>query len=295
MHIAIANVLSAEETKHRARHARAHTLHRGAGNRGLCGAHGEEQPAGPGSDRSLETVRKLVAERILGNELFFLAARPKALSPLLFSRYEPGMQYGSHVDDALMGGMRTDCRSRCSCPTRRATTAASSSSTARPARRRSSSRPAASSPIPRPRSIAWRRDARHQARRGRLGAQLRPRSGAARAAVRSRHRATAAVRARGQIGRIRPHLQVVRQSAADVGRGLKEQMAEAGDESRGQADGGTDAHHSERGGSGTTRGAAPGSVGLIDKVRSAHLPHPRRAGRVTRSRSSARAPAAAPP
>jgi hypothetical protein len=34
--------------------------------------------------------------------------RPKALSPLLFSRYEKGMHYGSHVDDALMDGMRTD-------------------------------------------------------------------------------------------------------------------------------------------------------------------------------------------
>ena len=61
-----------------------------------------------GDDRSLETIRKLVAERILGNELFCLAARPKALSPLLLSRYEPGMAYGSHVDDALMGGMRSD-------------------------------------------------------------------------------------------------------------------------------------------------------------------------------------------
>jgi PKHD-type hydroxylase len=36
------------------------------------------------------------------------AVRPKALSPLLFSRYEKGMRYGSHVDDALMDGMRTD-------------------------------------------------------------------------------------------------------------------------------------------------------------------------------------------
>lgn len=61
-----------------------------------------------GSDRALETLRKLVAERILANEVFRLAVRPKALTPLLFSRYEPGMQYGSHVDDALMGGMRTD-------------------------------------------------------------------------------------------------------------------------------------------------------------------------------------------
>jgi PKHD-type hydroxylase len=61
-----------------------------------------------GSDRALETVRKLVASRILGNELFRLAVRPKALSPLLFSRYDKAMHYGSHVDDAIMDGLRTD-------------------------------------------------------------------------------------------------------------------------------------------------------------------------------------------
>ena len=60
------------------------------------------------NDRKLETVRKLVAERMMGNEVFRLAVRPKALTPLLFSRYEPGMNYGSHVDDALMDGMRSD-------------------------------------------------------------------------------------------------------------------------------------------------------------------------------------------
>src|SRR5262249_47480867 len=48
------------------------------------------------------------AERILAHDVFRMAVRPKALSPLLFSRYEPGMHYGSHVDDALMDGMRTD-------------------------------------------------------------------------------------------------------------------------------------------------------------------------------------------
>lgn len=59
-------------------------------------------------DHSLDAVRKLVTQRIMNNELFQLAARPKALTPLLFSRYEPGMRYGSHVDDAMMRGMRTD-------------------------------------------------------------------------------------------------------------------------------------------------------------------------------------------
>jgi PKHD-type hydroxylase len=53
-------------------------------------------------------IRKLIAERILGNEVFQLAVRPRELSPLLLSRYEPGMHYGSHVDDALMDGIRTD-------------------------------------------------------------------------------------------------------------------------------------------------------------------------------------------
>ncbi len=59
-------------------------------------------------DHGLDPVRELVARRILENELFRIAVRPKQLSRLLFSRYEPGMEYGSHVDDALMAGMRTD-------------------------------------------------------------------------------------------------------------------------------------------------------------------------------------------
>jgi PKHD-type hydroxylase len=59
-------------------------------------------------DRKVATVRKLVESRILGHEVFALAVRPKALTSVMFSRYAPGMQYGSHVDDALMQGMRTD-------------------------------------------------------------------------------------------------------------------------------------------------------------------------------------------
>lgn len=60
------------------------------------------------SDRKVETVRKLVEERILGHDVFAMAVRPKALTSVMFSAYEPGMRYGSHVDDALMGNMRTD-------------------------------------------------------------------------------------------------------------------------------------------------------------------------------------------
>ena len=59
-------------------------------------------------DNQLEALRSRIAERILQNEIFQLAVRPKALTPLLISRYKPGKQYGTHVDDALMRGMRTD-------------------------------------------------------------------------------------------------------------------------------------------------------------------------------------------
>src|SRR5215211_5874036 len=57
------------------------------------------------NDRKIETVRKLVEERVLGNEVFTMVVRPKALTSIMFSRYEPGMHYGSHVDDPLMQGM----------------------------------------------------------------------------------------------------------------------------------------------------------------------------------------------
>lgn len=59
-------------------------------------------------DRKAVSLRALVAEKMLANELFRLSARPKQLSAIMFSRYEPGKKYGSHVDDAIMGGMRAD-------------------------------------------------------------------------------------------------------------------------------------------------------------------------------------------
>ena len=59
-------------------------------------------------DNQLKALRARIAERILQNEIFQMAVRPKALTPLMISRYKSGKQYGTHVDDALMRGMRTD-------------------------------------------------------------------------------------------------------------------------------------------------------------------------------------------
>jgi len=56
----------------------------------------------PGS-RNYAKLQKLVYEALIANEVFALAAMPKAMRPLLFSRYQTGMGYGDHVDNALMG------------------------------------------------------------------------------------------------------------------------------------------------------------------------------------------------
>jgi PKHD-type hydroxylase len=56
----------------------------------------------------LERVRALVESRLSEHSVFALATRPKRILGPLFSRYQPGHAYGAHVDDALMGAVRTD-------------------------------------------------------------------------------------------------------------------------------------------------------------------------------------------
>ncbi len=108
MRIVIADILSANELKTVCATLQRARFVEGQATAGLAARVVKNNRQAAGADRSLETIRKLVAERILGNEVFSIAVRPKALSPLLFSRYEKGMHYGSHIDDALMAGMRTD-------------------------------------------------------------------------------------------------------------------------------------------------------------------------------------------
>jgi PKHD-type hydroxylase len=108
MQIAIGNVLSADEVATvREAMARA-TFVDGRDTAGFAARLVKNNVQAAAADRRLDTARKLVANRILENEVFRLAVRPKALTPIMFSRYEPGMHYGSHVDDAIMDGLRTD-------------------------------------------------------------------------------------------------------------------------------------------------------------------------------------------
>jgi len=108
MQIVIGNVISAEEIKLVRTALKRARFVNGAATAGFAARLVKSNRQADGSVRSLDTIRKLVTERVLGNEVFRLAVRPKALSPLIFSRYDKGMHYGNHVDDALMDGMRTD-------------------------------------------------------------------------------------------------------------------------------------------------------------------------------------------
>src|SRR5262249_50926714 len=108
MQIVIGDVLSAEEIRLVRASLRRVRFVDGAATAGFAARLVKNNRQAEAASRSLETIRQLVADRILGNDIFRLAVRPKALSPLLFSRYEKGMHYGNQVEAALMDGMRPD-------------------------------------------------------------------------------------------------------------------------------------------------------------------------------------------
>lgn len=62
--------------------------------------------AAPSPER--DAILKKAEGAIRAHPVFRSAARPRAMTPLILSRYHPGQTYGLHVDDALMGGLRTD-------------------------------------------------------------------------------------------------------------------------------------------------------------------------------------------
>jgi PKHD-type hydroxylase len=60
------------------------------------------------ADPQLRAMQRKVTDALHRHRLFAMAARPQTIRAPLFSRYEPGMTYGDHVDNAMMGGMRVD-------------------------------------------------------------------------------------------------------------------------------------------------------------------------------------------
>ncbi|MDJ0508748.1 MAG: Fe2+-dependent dioxygenase [Crocosphaera sp.] len=54
----------------------------------------------------VKALENIIIKALERNLLFKLAINPKHIHSLRFSRYQPGMYYGSHTDNALMGGQK---------------------------------------------------------------------------------------------------------------------------------------------------------------------------------------------
>ncbi|MDT8310030.1 MAG: Fe2+-dependent dioxygenase [Methylophaga sp.] len=59
-------------------------------------------------DVAVSGILRLIEQRLLDHDLFKLAVRPQQFVRLMLSRYQPGMAYGTHVDEALINDLRTD-------------------------------------------------------------------------------------------------------------------------------------------------------------------------------------------
>jgi PKHD-type hydroxylase len=59
----------------------------------------QQLKAGPAADE----IRSVVQASLARNDIFQAAALPRRVGSTLISRYESGMTYGDHVDDAVMG------------------------------------------------------------------------------------------------------------------------------------------------------------------------------------------------
>lgn len=59
----------------------------------------EQLGAGP----ALEAAQQKIISALKANGVFTAAVMPRRFAPPLFARYEPGMEFGTHMDNPLMG------------------------------------------------------------------------------------------------------------------------------------------------------------------------------------------------
>ncbi len=112
MSVILQGVLASEDL-HRIRHElQAIAWNSGKRTAGATARAVKENLQADGADPRTQALERFVVEALRRHPLFDIAARPARISRLLFSKYEPGMTYGAHTDDALMGPaddkLRTD-------------------------------------------------------------------------------------------------------------------------------------------------------------------------------------------
>jgi PKHD-type hydroxylase len=112
MSLVLQNVLATEDLDRMRTELTAFTWSSGKRTAGSAAKAVKENLQADGADPRVKELERFVFEALRRHPLFEIAARPSRLSRLLFSRYEPGMTYGAHTDDALMGKgedkLRTD-------------------------------------------------------------------------------------------------------------------------------------------------------------------------------------------
>jgi PKHD-type hydroxylase len=62
----------------------------------------------PADSPASKEAGAIVTDCLNAHDSFLMAARPQVILPPLFSRYDTGMEYPSHIDQAIVGGHRTD-------------------------------------------------------------------------------------------------------------------------------------------------------------------------------------------
>jgi len=107
MFLVIGNVLDEHEVAAVREAAAALTFEDG---RATAGRFAREVKANAQAAASPErdAILAKVEAALMANPLFLAAARPRRIVRLLVSRYREGQTYGTHVDDAIMAGARTD-------------------------------------------------------------------------------------------------------------------------------------------------------------------------------------------
>lgn len=112
MIICISDVLSAEDVHALVSKLEAETFVDGRTTAGRYARDVKQNQQLSSRSPVADEVKEAIAQALRRHPLIQMAARPRSIRPVMVSRYQPGMTYGSHVDNAIMGSgssvMRTD-------------------------------------------------------------------------------------------------------------------------------------------------------------------------------------------
>lgn len=108
MILPVADILSAQEVASMVERLDGGRFQAGAATAGWHARLVKDNEQLRADDPAHADLRAMVEAAVRRHPVAAMATRPKRFGPILFARAAGGQQYGSHVDDALMGGVRTD-------------------------------------------------------------------------------------------------------------------------------------------------------------------------------------------